>query len=1383
MHTIRTRYLQHSIYTYSGIVLIAVNPFQKVSLYSQDIIQAYAGRRRGELEPHLFAIAEDAYRCMLRDAKNQTIVVSGESGAGKTVSAKYIMRYFATVEDPERPNRKQISRSNNSGMSEVEEQILATNPIMEAFGNAKTTRNDNSSRFGKYIEILFDSGTSIVGARMRTYLLERSRLIYQPDVERNYHIFYQLCAGAPATERRNLELGDATTYHYLNQGGNVHIDNVDDAADFEITQRALSTVGITIGVQWQVFRLLAALLHLGNIKITATRSDASVAEDDPALISATKLLGINSAEFRKWIVKRQIITRNEKIVSNLNAQQAAVIRDSVAKYIYSSLFDWLVSVVNESLSNDEINERVASFIGVLDIYGFEHFQKNSFEQFCINYANEKLQQEFNQHVFKLEQEEYVREKIEWKFIDFADNQPCIDMIEGKLGILALLDEESRLPSGGDQSWLQKLYQNFDKPQHKDTFKKPRFGQTAFTVVHYALDVTYECEGFIEKNKDSVPDEQIALLEDTTLDFLRTMLDTAANVNAPKAESKNKRMSVMVKKPTLGSIFKSSLISLMDTINSTNVHYIRCIKPNEAKVAWEFEPPMVLGQLRACGVLETIRISCAGYPSRWTFDEFVQRYYMLVRSPDWNHDTKELCSLILQATIHEADKYQVGLTKIFFRAGMLAYLEKLRADRLNECVTLIQKNMLRHMHQKRYVDLRRSTVLLQSAWRVKVARMQLQRLRNERAAIVLQKNVRSLLMQKQFQRARASVITIQSFTRGILQRAKFANMREHLAATRIQTAWRGHVQRASYVSDRKKVILVQSIHRRRLARRELLQLKTEARSVIHFKEVSYQLENKVVELTQNLATRTKENRSLHDRLNALEAQMRSWIDKYEKADARSRELESKPTIPMAEFEALTAAKKDLDNKHFEVTKDNKAKSAEIARLTQELKTAQDHLQEEKAKPTAQTAVAANGTAIKLDGDPAQVYALKQEIASLKEQLLRTRTEKPVSESRDAEAGGYLGRDQSGGGKQLPKRTRPRRHSSAEVLPELEYSSVEGGANDLGARRGGQAPRPVSVSYSQNQVSKLRSPGGGMLGDIQDDPEEEIIKILEDEDTLDDEVLTGIIKTLKIPMPSSQNPPSRKEILFPSHLMSLITSEMWKVEFTRESERFLANVMQTIQHQVMGYQGDDVVMPGTFWLSNVHELLSFVCTAEADMLQDMPLENGNLAEWHDYERLVSIVKHDLESLEYNIYHTWMKEVKKRLHKMVIPAIIESQSLPGFITTDSNRFFNKLLASGANPAFSMDDMLNLLNKVWKAMKSYYVEQAVVQQVVTELLKLVGVTAFNDLLMRRNFCSWKRGMLLYSANLTNPLQPCRFNTTSLVSKSGARVTTCPKGHCNWSI
>ncbi|KAF9081470.1 Myosin type-2 heavy chain 1 [Mortierella sp. AD031] len=1388
LSNIKTRYSHCNIYTYSGIVLIAANPFARVSLYSQDIIQAYSGRRRGELEPHLFAIAEDAYRCMIRDEKNQTIVVSGESGAGKTVSAKFIMRYFATADDGD--------NSVKAGMSETEEQILATNPIMEAFGNAKTTRNDNSSRFGKFTEIQFDKERNIIGAKIRTYLLERSRLVYQPEMERNYHIFYQLVAGAPPSEKKELDLQSIQQFNYLKQGGVQTINGVDDAAEFEITQRSLSTIGISVQMQWYIFRLLAALLHIGNIQVTG-RMDAVISDEDPSLIIASKVLGVPASEFKKWLIKKQITTRSEKIVSNLKPDQSLIVRDSVAKYIYSSLFDWLVNNINSSLSSEAVASKIHSFIGVLDIYGFEHFKKNSFEQFCINYANEKLQQEFNQHVFKLEQEEYVREKIDWKFIEFSDNQPCIEMIEGKLGVLSLLDEESRMPSGSDQGWCNKLFTQLGAEKHKKWFTKPRFSNSAFTISHYAHDVTYECEGFLEKNRDTLPDELLNLIKNSDNEFLEEVLMTSATLGAGGSLSEDKRKSVINRKPTLGSIFKGSLIQLMDTINSTNVHYIRCLKPNEAKQPWVFDAPMVLGQLRACGVLETIRISCAGYPSRWSFPEFVERYYMLVNSAHWGFDTQKMCSAILEATITEPDKYQVGLTKIFFRAGLLAYMENLRTNKLNAYATLIQKNMRRFVCQKRYQIARRAAIKLQCLTRKLIAEKAARAIRQERSAILLQTFMRGYVQRKKYVDARNHVLRVQCAIRSKQARNAFQNMRETNGATKIQQIWRGVQARRQYKKEHKSIVLIQSCVRRNKARKELASLKAEARSVNHLKEASYRLEGKVVELTRALDLAHQQNKTFDSQVASLESQVRLWRERFESSQqSKSKEIAlaaENPTVPKAEFETLKAANVELQSKYNESIEKVRTLDQEIHKLTDSLA----KTKEEIHKLAAQAKVKPE--------DSETVLALKRENQYVKEQLaqlskatgrdtssfpvasrvlspptINSATLPPTHSSNsihnhshahavthtvDKYENSYsFHKDTSpphkvapiftNGIKAFPPKGNRNRSNSTSDIAGLENIAIfkpQKTTNSVFDNLDNHSRNIKTMSSDDwaRRVARARP----SIHSLVEQPEVEIMRILADEEGLQEEVM-GLIKNMKIPSPSLSNLPMIKEVMFSAHLIGMLTTQMWIYGYVKESERLMINVMQAIQQQSMAISGDETIIPCAYWLSNVHELLSLICISEQEITKEEYAARNNEHLWSDYEQLVSTVKYELECLEYNIFHVWMKMLKKQLNKMIIPAIIESQALPGFITNDSGRFFNKLIGSG--PTFSMDDLLMLFNKVWKAMNCYYVEHSVVRQVMTELLKMVGVTGFNDLLMRRNFCTWKRAMQI-QYNITRIEEWCK--------------------------
>ncbi|KAK1760727.1 P-loop containing nucleoside triphosphate hydrolase protein [Echria macrotheca] len=1295
------------------------------------MVQVYAGKQRATQAPHLFAIAEEAFMDMLRDNKNQTIVVSGESGAGKTVSAKYIMRYFATREAPQKSGSR--VKKGPEAMSKTEEAILATNPIMEAFGNAKTTRNDNSSRFGKYIEIMFDKDTNIIGARIRTYLLERSRLVFQPLKERNYHIFYQLVAGVTDRERQELGLLPIEQFEYLNQGNTPTIDGVDDKAEFNATKQSLKTIGVSDAQQSEIFKLLAGLLHLGNVKIGASRTESVLAASEPSLVKACAILGIDATEFSKWIVKKQLITRGEKITSNLSQAQAIVVRDSVAKFIYSSLFDWLVEIINRSLATEDVLNRVSSFIGVLDIYGFEHFAKNSFEQFCINYANEKLQQEFNQHVFKLEQEEYLREQIDWTFIDFADNQPCIDLIEGKLGILSLLDEESRLPMGSDEQFVTKLHHNYAADKNK-FYKKPRFGKSAFTVCHYAIDVTYESDGFIEKNRDTVPDEHMAVLRASTNKFLGSVLVAAASVrekdvaaassNAVKPAA-GRRIGVAVnRKPTLGGIFKSSLIELMHTINSTDVHYIRCIKPNEAKEAWKFEGPMVLSQLRACGVLETVRISCAGYPTRWTYEEFALRYYMLVPSAQWTSEIRQMANAILTKALGSGsaakglDKYQLGLTKIFFRAGMLAFLENLRTNRLNDCAIMIQKNLRAKYYRKRYLQARDSIVGFQAAARAYKARKQAMELRTLKAATTIQRVWRGQKQRKQFLRIRNDVILAQAVMKGFLRRKEIMETRVGNAALIIQRNWRSRSQLRSWREYRRKIVIIQSLWRGRSARKEYKVIRAEARDL---KQISYKLENKVVELTQSLGTMKAQNKELKTQVDNYEGQVTIWRNRHNALEARTKELQTEANqagIAAARLEAMEAEMKKLQASFDE-------SSANVKRMQEEERALRDSL-----RATSTELEAARQESLKHETEKSM---LRQQLAELQEALELAKRNAPIN-----------GELINGNGPvpaapvgliNLVSSKKPKRRSAGAEPREMDRYSMA------------YNPRPVSMAIpGLNRQTTLS--GSTFIPGV-DNIEMELESLLADEEGLNEEVTMGLIRNLKIPSPATNPPPSDKEVLFPSYLINLVTSEMWNNGFVKESERFLANVMQSIQQEVMQHDGDEAINPGAFWLSNVHEMLSFVFLAE-DWYEAQKTDN------YEYDRLLEIVKHDLESLEFNIYHTWMKVLKKKLQKMIIPAIIESQSLPGFVTNENNRFLGKLLQGNSQPAYSMDNLLSLLNSVFRAMKAYYLEDSIITQTITELLRLVGVTAFNDLLMRRNFLSWKRGLQI-NYNITRIEEWCK--------------------------
>ncbi|KAJ3105937.1 Myosin type-2 heavy chain 1 [Phlyctochytrium planicorne] len=1370
LHNVRLRYLQEQIYTYSGIVLIAMNPFQRLALYSPDIMREYSGKRRGELEPHLFAVAEDAYRTMIRDGKNQSIIVSGESGAGKTQSAKYIMRYFATVDDLDKKYSRKEEGEKSGGISEIEEAVLSTNPIMESFGNSKTTRNDNSSRFGKYIEILFskpsgpEKSVKITGAKIRTYLLERSRLIFQPQTERNYHIFYQLCAAVPAAERKEYGLGRWSDYHYLSQGGTGTIPGFDDAAEFAVTQQALSTIGISVSTQWDIFKICAALLHIGNIKITAVRDEAMIADDDPALIQATKLLGLNKSDFKKWIVKKQIITRSEKIVTSLNQYQATVGRDSVAKFIYSMLFDWLVKIINQNLTRDG-QAANQTFIGVLDIYGFEHFKKNSFEQFCINYANEKLQQEFNQHVFKLEQEEYINEKINWSFIDFNDNQPCIDMIENKLGILDLLDEESRLPSGSDGSLITKLYQRFAVPT-QTFFEKPRFGQKAFTIKHYACDVTYEIEGFLEKNKDTVSDEQLSLLNTAEFAFLNEVVaieeDPAAAAAAEAASRGGRGAGGNAKKPTLGSIFKASLVKLMATLRTTEVHYIRCIKPNQTKQAFAFEPQMVLAQLRACGVLETIRISCAGYPSRWTFQEFADRYYLLIPSKKWTTDAKALTSTIVSSAISAEDKYQMGLTKIFFRAGQLAFLEKLRSEKLRDCVVLIQKNIRKIVYRNRYRRMRQAAIKIQTAYRGYRARGQYKAERERIAATRIQTQVRMWLAKKQYQKTRNAGIKIQATWRMHVAQKELVRLRRERAALTLQKVFRGYVTRKWYKKTKRQIILLQSCVRRRRAIKELKVLKIEARSVGNLKALNYKLENKVVELSQSVKARDEEIRGLTEKMATLEGQVASWKEKFSRVETNSKaatiEVSQVSTEMKAELKTLQEAKDQLTKENEKLHTTVSKKDTEIENLLAEL--AKQKEENKKLKEDIKNTPKGE--------DVGTTAALRKEVNSLRDQMSKliagkwTRDRVADSLIANAESGGYAFANE-------PSSRPSAAVSNINTVPQdyptpNGYSDVPPSPSPSEARvtnRRSTISHRTSMATSDTAVSlgdertletevehhrRLRSLLASVVAlalivgyrflDIRS------VRTLEDK-ALEDEIIDSLITNLRIPLPSTQTVATRKEIFFPAHLIGTVMSQLLQHDLGTRMLSLMTNVIKAIQSLTMKFEDDYV---SAFWLSNCFELLCVVKAAQEKETRKQGLRRAQTgvrdADASESERALDKVRTELDYLLIEIYHGWIKELKKRLANMIVPAVIENQSLPGYVCKQSGGLWGKWGKSSASSQFTIEQLLNFLSKLSKTLRCYYMEESMARQILTELLRVIGVSAFNHILMRKNFCTWKRGV-----------------------------------------
>ncbi|KAJ8649902.1 hypothetical protein MRB53_002925 [Persea americana] len=859
LQNLATRYELNEIYTYTGNILIAINPFQRLPhLYDTHMMEQYKGATFGELSPHVFAVADVAYRAMINEGKSNSILVSGESGAGKTETTKMLMRYLAYLG----------GRSGIEGRT-VEQQVLESNPVLEAFGNAKTVRNNNSSRFGKFVEIQFDKNGRISGAAIRTYLLERSRVCQISDPERNYHCFYLLCA-APPEDIEKYKLWNPKSFHYLNQSNCYELDGVNDADEYLATRRAMDIVGISEQEQEAIFRVVAAVLHLGNIEFSKGNDiDSSVIKDEKSrfhLQMTAELLMCDAQSLEDALIKRVMVTPEEVITRTLDPASAIVSRDGLAKTIYSRLFDWLVDKINVSIGQDPNSK---SLIGVLDIYGFESFKCNSFEQFCINFTNEKLQQHFNQHVFKMEQEEYTKEEIDWSYIEFVDNQDVLDLIEKKPGgIIALLDEACMFPKSTHETFAQKLYQTFKSNKR---FIKPKLSRTDFTIVHYAGEVAYQADQFLDKNKDYVVAEHQDLLNASKCPFVARLFPPL-----PVESSKSSKFS------SIGSRFKLQLQSLMETLNSTEPHYIRCVKPNNVLKPAIFENHNIIQQLRCGGVLEAIRISCAGYPTRRTFYEFLHRFGVLAPEVlDGNYDDKIACQKILDKKGLKG--YQIGKTKVFLRAGQMAELDARRAEVLGRAARTIQRQIRTHIARKEFIMLRKAAIQLQSLWRGRLACKLYEHLRREAAAVKIQKNLRGFVARKSYLTLRSSAIALQTGLRTMTARNEFRFRKQTKAAIIIQAQWRRQTAYSYYKSLQKAAIITQCAWRQRVARRELRKLRMASRETGALKEAKDKLEKRVEELTWRLQlekrlrtdleeAKAQEVAKLQDSLHAMQLQV-------------------------------------------------------------------------------------------------------------------------------------------------------------------------------------------------------------------------------------------------------------------------------------------------------------------------------------------------------------------------------------------------------------------------------------------------------------------------------------------------------------------------------
>ena len=936
-----------SIYTYCGHICIAINPYERLHhLYSQECRDAYIDQESfGDNPPHIYAVAEAAYSNMMKSSstENQSILVSGESGAGKTESVKIMMSYLA--------DRNQRGSVDSESVAEA---VIRSTPLLETFGNSKTLRNNNSSRFGKFTQVLFDREGSIVGSRVDVYLLEKSRVIHQLVGERNYHVFYQLLGASNATlpgaakreeegglydsaddsggvvlTRADLGLPEAgsvdgaSQFQFLCASECYASEGIDDAEWFAEMVETMTVIGISTLEQQQMLRVIAAVMQIGQISFDsamgADGNDKAVivgGEDSPALCLVSKLLSCTPGDLQAVLETRQISARTETYTVNLNKSEAEAARDALGKALYDKLFAWIVRRINQSTA-PVMEEKVAATIGVLDIFGFESFGTNSLEQLLINFANEKLQQQFTWYVFKLEQQEYEKEGIVWNPVDFKDNQPILDALEGHNSVLALLDEECRLQKGSDETFVEKLQKQAKrlpkvavelgaKPVAVMTFPKMS-KEPMFILRHYAGEVHYSATSFRDKNKDSVHPDMLELVQHGCTDrFINQLFPEEKPAKGGGGGRQGSRKMV-----TLGSSFKEQLTSLVKVINSTTVHYVRCIKPNFEKSTEKYDLAGVSSQLRCQGILEAIRISRAAYPNRLAHAALLKRFQMCLRDTalridgasekslhgvegDAEQATALLAHLKLDPSLPDGN-YQIGHTKCFFRREAMEALEAARGRVIGGLVICVQAEARGWLTRRHYARMKVAALIMQRCARGFAARTWVRR---HLATIKLQAAIRGWLCKCHFQRQRAAAITLQCSWRVRSAKRTLYHTRRNAAATRIQARQRGLVQRRAFAKLRDAVIVCQREGRRTLCRLRFVAMVEEARQ-------EAMLSNQVERLQTALAESEEAREALEAEVRDLRRQLQTVESLREHAEQGSSSqpaqgvpegVPPKPTLP-------------------------------------------------------------------------------------------------------------------------------------------------------------------------------------------------------------------------------------------------------------------------------------------------------------------------------------------------------------------------------------------------------------------------------------------------------------------------------------------------------
>ncbi|XP_068124560.1 myosin-15 [Hyperolius riggenbachi] len=921
LSNLRKRYANWMIYTYSGLFCVTVNPYKALPVYKTEVVAAYKGKRRSEAPPHIFSIADNAYHDMLRNRENQSMLITGESGAGKTVNTKRVIQYFATVAaigDP--TGKKNVSIITGT----LEDQIIQANPALEAFGNAKTLRNDNSSRFGKFIRIHFGTTGKLSSADIEIYLLEKSRVIFQQPGERSYHIFYQITSGKKS-ELQDMLLVTTNPYdfHFSSQGA-VTVDNLDDGEELIATDQAFDILGFISEEKYGSYKLTGAIMHFGNMKFKQRpREEQAETDGTESTDKAAYLMGISSSDLVKGLLHPRVKVGNEYVTKGQSVNQVNYSVGALAKGIYDRMFKWLVIRINKTLDTKLPRQ---FFIGVLDIAGFEIFDYNSFEQLCINFTNEKLQQFFNHHMFVLEQEEYKKEGIDWEFIDFGlDLQACIDLIEKPLGIMSILEEECMFPKATDMTFKAKLYDNhlgkspnFQKPRPD----KKRKYEAHFELGHYAGVVPYNIVGWLEKNKDPLNETVVGLFQKSSNKLLACLFENYISSDTDQGGEKKRKKGASFQ--TVSSMHKENLNKLMTNLRSTSPHFVRCIIPNETKTPGAMDPFLVLHQLRCNGVLEGIRICRKGFPNRVLYADFKQRYRILNPNAipeDKFVDSRKASEKLLGTLDIDHTQYRFGHTKVFFKAGLLGHLEEMRDERLAKILTLIQSRV-----------------------RGKLMRIEFQKILERRdALLVIQWNIRAFMSVKNWPWMKL-FFKIKPLLKSAETEKEMANMKEEYL--KLKEALEKSEARRKELEE-KQVSLVQE-------KNDLtLQLQAEQDTLADAEErcdllikTKIQMEAKIKDLTERIEDEEEMNSELTAKKRKLEdecSELKKDIDDLEitlaKAEKEKHATENKVKNLTEEMAALdetitklTKEKKALQEAHQQTLDDLQVEEDKVNSLT-------------------------------------------------------------------------------------------------------------------------------------------------------------------------------------------------------------------------------------------------------------------------------------------------------------------------------------------------------------------------------------------------------------------------------------------------------------------